>query len=366
VIVLVVLAWVVVPIALSVYFVRALLRLRRPIDASEDPHWYLWPFSTADDAIGQLLLVIGTALAGIGIELTLRHFGAAAHPSYVLLGLTLAAAALAWWQRAPLVVFGSVAMSFGWWAVATQGWTGDAESPTALAMGIGVVVLAIIAIGVARLLGLAPRNKRLAFFAWLPGIAALLSALFVLSSQGGMALVASKDVLSPFSGSWKLGVSLGALFAIAAASLALAALRKAASLAESAALGVVLAVMLLVAIVPPRGTASGGAYTIFDGGGTTLTGAGNVWAALFNLLLLAALLGLVFLGYQRREDWMVTFGAMLLFVFVLFKYFDWLFSLLDRSIAFVGAGLLFLVVGWLMERGRRSIIAAMEAEHGPA
>jgi len=187
----------------------------------------------------------------------------------------------------------------------------------------------------------------------------------VLSSQGGIALIGNKSVVGPFAVSWKLGVALGALFVVAAASLALAALRKAVSRAETAAIGVVLAVMLLLSVAPPKGASSGEFFAIFGGGGTTtLTAVGTAWAALFNVLLLAALLGLVFLGYERREDWLVTFGAMLLFVFVLLKYFDWLFSLLDRSIAFVGAGLLFLGVGWLMERGRRSIIAAMEAEHG--
>jgi hypothetical protein len=365
VIVLSIIAWVFVPIAIIVYLSRSLLRLRKS-GVDTDPHWYLWPFSSANDAIGQLLLAVGVSLAGIAVQLAIRHFGLPSYPSITLLAVTVAAGALGWWQRAPIVVLGTVALSFGWWAISTQRWVSDTGSTAGLATGIGVVVLALIAISVARLVELKPADKRLGFFAWLPGTLTVITALFVLSSQSGIVLLGSKNLVSPFSASLKEGAALAILFAIALGLLAFAGLRKATSLAETAALGVMLGVMLLLAFLPPRGASSGGSEYdgLFGGGGTpTLTAVGTSWAAVFNVLLLAALLGLVFLGYQRREDWLVTFGALLLFVFVLFKYFDWLFSLLDRSIAFVGAGLLFLGVGWMMERGRRSIIKAMEVEH---
>ncbi len=94
-----------------------------------------------------------------------------------------------------------------------------------------------------------------------------------------------------------------------------------------------------------------------------LSGMGAAWAVILNLMLLLGLLGFVALGYTRHDDWLVTFGALLLFAFVIFKYFDWLFTFLDRSIAFVGAGLVLLLIGGLMERGRRYVISAMEDGH---
>ena len=81
-----------------------------------------------------------------------------------------------------------------------------------------------------------------------------------------------------------------------------------------------------------------------------------------NALLLGILVGLLFLGYVRREDWLVTFATVLLFIFIVVKYFGWAMSLLNRSVAFLAAGVLLLVIGWLMERSRRYLIDKMEPD----
>lgn len=355
--------WVAVPIALVVYVVRALRRTRHIDGADRAAHWYLWPFSSSADGVGQLLLVLGIALAGIAVELTLRHFGVGSRPSYVLLATTLVAVALGWWQRAPLLVMSSVLAGFSWWGFSAARWAEATSSPRLVPVGVGVIAIALIAIAVARILERRSENRRLGFFAWLPGAFTLFGVLFALSSQDGISALGSKAATSPFTHSWKLAAGLGILLIVTALLLALAARLKATSLAETSALSVVFAVALTVAAWPPHRTVrSSGEYDLFGTASSAqLSAAGMLWATVFNVLLLLLLLGLVFLGYQRREDWLVTFGALLLFVFVLFKYFDWLFSLLDRSVAFIGAGLLFLGVGWLMERGRRSVLAAMEA-----
>ena len=364
-IILTVLAWILVPAALLVYVVRAILHLRKGGNTQGDPNWYVWPFSSATDGVGQLLLALGAALAGITAELALRHFGLSPHAGIILFVVAAGTLALAAWQRAPLVALTGVLFSYSWWGFSVNAWNQPLDASSTLSAGVGVMVLSVLAIGAARLLEANPADKRLAFFGWLPGSAAAVAGLFVLSSQDVIVELSGAHTVGPFAMGWKPALVLGILFALASATLAFAAWRKATSLAETTVLAVVLGVMLALAVWPPRGAASGGTeFGIFGLGGTaTLTPVGTMWAAIFNAVLLAVLLGLVFLGYQRREDWLVTSGALLLFVFVLFKYFDWLFSLLDRSIAFVGAGLLFLGVGWLMERGRRSILAAMEADH---
>jgi len=42
------------------------------------------------------------------------------------------------------------------------------------------------------------------------------------------------------------------------------------------------------------------------------------------------------------------------------KYFDWFFTFLDKSVFFISAGVLLFVVGWLMEKGRRYMLAEIE------
>jgi hypothetical protein len=95
--------------------------------------------------------------------------------------------------------------------------------------------------------------------------------------------------------------------------------------------------------------------------GPSLSSTGLAIGIWLNLVLLAGLTGELFLGYQRKVNWEVNLAAGLLFLFVVVKYFNWLFKLLDRSIAFTLAGVLFIAIGWLMERGRRMVIASMEA-----
>lgn len=46
---------------------------------------------------------------------------------------------------------------------------------------------------------------------------------------------------------------------------------------------------------------------------------------------------------------------------VIFQYFSWVFSLFDRSFAFIIGGLLILAIGTVLERKRRSLLAAMHA-----
>jgi uncharacterized membrane protein len=85
-----------------------------------------------------------------------------------------------------------------------------------------------------------------------------------------------------------------------------------------------------------------------------------IWAVLFNLLVLIELLGLVLTGYLNQQLWRINLGVFLLFILMIVKYMDWFFTFLDKSLFFISAGLLFLVVGWLMERGRRYLIASIE------
>ena len=62
------------------------------------------------------------------------------------------------------------------------------------------------------------------------------------------------------------------------------------------------------------------------------------------------------MGYVKKEKWLINLGAAFLFMLIIVKYFDWFFTFLDKSIFFIGAGILLFIVGWLMEKGRRNIL----------
>lgn len=81
-----------------------------------------------------------------------------------------------------------------------------------------------------------------------------------------------------------------------------------------------------------------------------------VGPVLFNLVLFAAVIGLVVLGVQRRDELMINLGLLFFVVAVVTRYFDFFFDLLDRSIFFIVGGLLLLGGGWLLERQRQDLV----------
>lgn len=99
-----------------------------------------------------------------------------------------------------------------------------------------------------------------------------------------------------------------------------------------------------------------------SGAGNQLASAGIIWSVIFNITVFFEVLGLIFSGYLRRESWLINLGTVFLFILVVVKYFDWFFTYLDKSLFFIGAGILLFVVGWFMEKGRRIMLANIKAE----
>lgn len=81
----------------------------------------------------------------------------------------------------------------------------------------------------------------------------------------------------------------------------------------------------------------------------------------FNLLLLALEAGIVALGWFRVQTGLVNLGLTVFFVHLLTRYFDLLGSQLSGGFAFIGAGVVLIALGVLLERQRRHIVAAMKA-----
>ncbi|MFZ5822968.1 MAG: DUF2157 domain-containing protein [Bacillota bacterium] len=80
---------------------------------------------------------------------------------------------------------------------------------------------------------------------------------------------------------------------------------------------------------------------------------------LFNLLLLAGVVGVVALGIQRRMELLVNLGLVTFAIHLLTRYFDLFFRAMDRSFFFMMGGVLLLVGGWYLERNRRRWVGEM-------
>ena len=87
-----------------------------------------------------------------------------------------------------------------------------------------------------------------------------------------------------------------------------------------------------------------------------------VYPLLFNLLLLGGIVGLVFLGYFRGREMLINLALVFFCLGVATRYFEYGFELLDRSLVFIGAGIILIVGGFLLERGRRRVLARLRSQ----
>lgn len=158
--------------------------------------------------------------------------------------------------------------------------------------------------------------------------------------------------------SWQMTLSL-LLFGTSLAGLSLhAASKKIISGFEALALILLALLFGVMTSLPEQKLFLGSRFSAIG----ELSRAGILWAFILNLAVFLELIGLIFSGYLWREEWLINLGAFLLFFLIIVKYFDWFFTFLDKSVAFIGAGILLFGVGWFMERGRRYMISNMKAE----
>src|SRR5215203_181088 len=92
----------------------------------------------------------------------------------------------------------------------------------------------------------------------------------------------------------------------------------------------------------------------------------GAYALAFNLVLLATVIWGVGLGIWMRQEPLINLSLIFFALQVMARYFDFFFALFDRSLVFIGAGVLLLVGGWLIERSRRVLIARMLEERETA
>ena len=127
------------------------------------------------------------------------------------------------------------------------------------------------------------------------------------------------------------------------------------SIDEFIEIAIVTILFLVLTIMPEQMTVvatESGNYVNYD---ANLSTVGILWALFFNALLLVDLVGLVIFSTKRANTVLINLSIILLFAFIIFKYFSF-FDFLDKSIFFIGAGIILFVVGWFMEKQRRKIL----------
>ncbi len=89
-----------------------------------------------------------------------------------------------------------------------------------------------------------------------------------------------------------------------------------------------------------------------------------LYPIVFNALFALLALGLMASGYLRDHEARINLSIGLIAVYVITRYFEYSIDLLDSSLVFFGAGVLLLGGGYLLDRGRRRMLAAMREREG--
>ncbi|MFA4872065.1 MAG: hypothetical protein WC610_03360 [Patescibacteria group bacterium] len=259
------------------------------------------------------------------------------------------------------LAFGLIGITTWWGAQAAEWIQGKDIRTSAILTGLAFVALLFYSLG--HFHEREMKWKRFALVYLVLGIISITGVLFFLSTKPGLSVLGdmTKGVL--FFGSWQITLSL-LIFLAALVGVALYTMaKKLASPFEFLAVLLLTLLFGIIALLPQQSMflQAGGSYNFYSGG-QELSSSGILWALIFNFVVFFELLGLIFSGYLRRETWLINLGALFLFLLIIVKYFDWFFTFFDKSIFFIGAGILLFAVGWFMERGRRYIISDIKAQ----
>ncbi len=91
--------------------------------------------------------------------------------------------------------------------------------------------------------------------------------------------------------------------------------------------------------------------------------AGYSGAELFsNLVYAAMIVGVVILGYVKRNNTYINIGILFFVLDVIARYFDFFWKLLPRSVFFIAGGIMLLAGGIFLEKKRRKVLASFRLE----
>ena len=88
----------------------------------------------------------------------------------------------------------------------------------------------------------------------------------------------------------------------------------------------------------------------------------SIYVLIFNLLFAVITLLFLYLGYYREDITLVNLGMFWLSIFLIAKYFDWFWDLLERSTFFLIGGIILILGSIVLEKKRRRIKAGFTSK----
>lgn len=299
--------------------------------------------------VGSALIFLGSVMFGASIFLAGQIYHVPEGNPMLLAAWAAGAFAVAYAAMLRPSLYLAILAAIAWYVFQLMDWHIE-QMRTAGLMAIGAFIpYGLLFFGLGELQGTTERTRQLSAPFVRLGLVVALAAVWAFSfadlwrAFGSRTSTGGSEATGP--GSTYLAVSF-ALFAVVAAATAVWGARRVgfgrASLLELAGVGVLLLSSLLV-VFHPLGDAA--QYALF-----------------FNTLLLASVLWAIVLGIWSRREAPINVGLGFFVLLVTARYFDFFFSFMDRSIAFIAGGLLLMGGGYLLERSRRRLLQSMRSE----
>lgn len=351
--------WPIVIIGLIVFFARRRNKSGHP---ATDKEWYLQLALSKEDAVSQFFLLLSVFFLGVTLLAFNKDLGDPFSWRTILFITSALSLVSAYYLKALYLLASGLIAITAWWGAQAEEWI-QGKDITSSAIFVGLAFVALLFYSLGHLHEREMKWKRFALVYLFLGIISITGDLFFFSSRPGLSVLGEMTKGVSFFGSWQITLSLY-IFLVSLVGVALYTIaKKLVSPFEFLAVLLLTFLFGVIALLPQQNMflQAGNSYSFYSGG-QELSSSGVLWAVIFNFAVFFELLGLIFSGYLRRETWLINLGALFLFLLIIVKYFDWFFTFLDKSIFFIGAGILLFAVGWFMEKGRRMMISNIKAQ----
>ncbi|MFH0755363.1 MAG: hypothetical protein V1910_01715 [bacterium] len=350
------------PILIIGFFIFFISQKHKKSYSSQDKEWYLQFALSKEDAVSQLFFLLSFFFLGITLLAFNKDLGDILTWRTILFITSFIGLIGAYYLKTVYVLIFSLIGLISWWGVQATQWANDGGIST-ITIFVGLSFLALLFYSLGHLHEKQIKFKRFALVYLVLGIIFITGILFLFSTKPGIGALGEMTKRLSFFNSWQLTLSLFIFFVSLIGITIYSTMQKLLSSYELLAVFTLTCLFGIIAFLPEQTMFISTTHSFnFFSINNELSSIGIFWAIIFNFVIFFELLGLIFSGYIRRETWLINFGAFFLFLLIIIKYFDWFFTYLDKSIFFIGAGILLFIVGWFMERGRRYMISNIKAQ----
>lgn len=303
--------------------------------------------------LGGLFLLLSVMFFWYSIYALNRNFALPFGWASILISAAVFSLVLSYVHKARItLVFGLAAFYVGLsgWLIGPRVFLQTAEVARPATLIAAHIFLAIIYFSLGSFHSSHPSFRRFYPLFTALGLAPILFLLFTFSTRAGLGALEDITHTGKFFASLKVSFTAISLGVLALVLTVFAWLRQRLTVWEAAGsilIGLVFAFLAL-----------SGYQTWFTGEAFTPTG--FLWTVIFNAVCFFVSIGYILMGMVKNEEWPINLGVVLICIFIVIKYFDWMFSFLDKSVFFVGAGLLLLGLGLFLERGRRNLLSHLK------